>query len=189
MTFMIGKSMLDIVDLIRRDPELREFYLAETPVSHGAVWEQIPTQMHMRFWPQNDRDTSFNAVFRSTQGKVRTEVDVHFSKKRSQIPLKTPQMKLWDLIRTELALSREYGWHVWTGMTLQPKPTVDSTAKIWDQHHVFFLLRNHTTNAWGDIVGLHYDSLSFRGHWQETELYRDWRMTSRSPVIWAPGEL
>ena len=177
--------MLDIVDLLQRDPELRAFYTENTPSSHGAVWQHMPTRMYLRFWPSAGLDPQFNAVFRYNQGSERTDVDVHFSRRRSDIPLKSQHMRLWDHVRTELALGTDSGWHVWTGMAQQPRRHLDQTTRLWDQHHVFFLLRNHTTGAWGEIIGLHYETVCFAGHWSETEQYRDWRMTSRSPVIWS----
>jgi len=180
--------MLDIVELIKRDPELRAFYMDETPSSHGAVWTQMPSQMYVRFWPQNNHEPSFNARFRYNQGATRTDVDVHFARRRNQIPLKAAHMRLWDQIRTELVLARDYGWHVWTGMAQQPRTTAVPTARLWDQHHVFFLLRNDHTGAWGNIVGLHYETVSFTGRWRETEQYRDWQMTSRNPISWNTGE-
>lgn len=176
--------MLDIVELIKLDPELREFYMEDTPSSRGAVWTKTPTKMYIRFWPQNDRDPSFNAIFRYNQGTERTDVDVHFSRTRANIPLTSRQMRMWDNIRTELALAHVYDWSVWVGMAQQPRENLNQVSRLWDQNHVFFVLRNNSNNLWGDVVSFHYETVSYRGHWKETEQYRDWQMTSRDPVLW-----
>ena len=185
MIFMIGRTMLDTwEELILADPDLREYYMdTRSDSSRGRVWHKIPSNIHIRFWPEQNPGSSFNAQFRYTDSGKNYSVDVYFNRRSSELPFTEKHRRLRENIIADMALNRvDGGWHLWYGMALQPKTAIDQQRQQWDQNHVFFVARNHDTNLWGDVISLHYDSIMFPGHWQETEQYQDWRYNSRKII-------
>jgi hypothetical protein len=171
---MIGENMLDI------EIDQKEI------VSKTPVWPQQPAEMYVRFWPDSwQGGNSFNSVFRYRLGTQRMEHVVRIERWRREVPLTPAQYRLWDSLRTELVLTpRTDQWHVWTGMTLLPQTIDRPNDQRWDQSHVFFIIRNQTKGRWEHLVDQHYNTISFRGHWNETQHYLDWKMTSRNPIAW-----
>lgn len=153
--------------------------------SHGELWDKQPTDMLLRFWPQ-EQTNSFNTAFRYKIGDKRKEHRVRFEKKRGNVPLNETQYNLWDQLRTELIVNSDYSkmdLHIWCGMSLLPE-NFDSEQLRWDQDHVFFAIRERYQSKWLKVVSLHYNTMMYHGHWKEHQLYLDWRMTSKDPIVW-----
>lgn len=136
------------------------------------LWNR-PTKIYLRVWPVDRLDNTMLARFRYNKTDGREDLRVTFARQHNQIPMTTTQWKIWDELRTDIALGQRSGDAVWSGM-----------AQIngeWIQEHAFWIIMQDRQPR--EIIGLHYHRWLVSGRPQPESMttdYRDWTMAQRN---------
>lgn len=138
-----------------------------------------PTRIYLRTWPLLRYETTQRAIFRWSQGERRNERRVVIARRHADIPLNHLQYRIWDELRTEVALGERPGDAVWPGLAQWEDDE-------WCQDHAFFcVMRDREIQH---VISVHYDQWIIGGLRQENSRHEfvDHTFNSRQMIAIKP---
>lgn len=168
-------------DLISNDQDVIDMMttMSTKTISRTGIWVDQPTKMYLRLWPIANYNQSFQAMFRYQSGPVLREHQVKVYPRKNDLPLTSAQYRLWDKLRTELALDPlGFDAQIYIGMTVLPDDLA-TAANQWDQSHVFFIIVDRDSREYRMVISYHFDSITYAGQWRKGKGYQDWIMNHK----------